>query len=425
MRSLATLSLLLALGLTACDSGWDGAATEAPAVAPAARLGAPLDSVDLYVEFVEGVTDPEAASDEAFEGQDVRRRPYVRDDRPGVGITVALSDYEVLLAVLELSPLVASVELDIAFEAPGDDVAYVPLSHNYTGQPTDEIPTGPFDGQMLPWNVRMIGGETSRARSGDGRGRYQIDVYVIDSGVDHPDVRVVESVRFFDEGADPGSPAHGNHVAATIAASDDAVGMVGVAPGARIHSFDVFDGESTAPMSRLVAAVSRVTEIKRADPGRPMVVNMSVGAYTGTTALNALDRAVQRSIEAGVVYVISAGNQAVDARRVSPARVRDAITVGAIDANGVFAADFSNRGPRLDLLAPGVRVVSAADGGLYARMDGTSMAAPHVAGAAVLVLHRRPDFTPDQVRRVLLRRATDIAVGVPITTTRTINVDRL
>ncbi|WP_412067552.1 S8 family serine peptidase [Rubrivirga sp. IMCC43871] len=424
MRSLATLALLLTIGLAACDSGWDSS-TEPSAVAPAASLGIPVDSVDLYVEFVEGVMDPEAASDEAFEGQDVRRRPYVRDDRPGVGVTVALSDYTMLLAVLEASPLVSSVELDIAFEVPGEDVAYVPLSHNYTGQATDEIPTGPFNGQMLPWNVRMIGGETSSARSGDGRGRNQIDVYVIDSGVDHPDVRVVESVRFFDDGVDRGSSAHGNHVAATIAASDDTVGMVGVAPGARIHSFDVFDGESAAPMSRLVAAVSRITKIKRANPDRPIVVNMSVGAHTGTTALNALDRAVQRSIEAGVVYVISAGNQAVDARTVSPARVRDAITVGAIDANGLFAADFSNHGPVLDLLAPGVRVVSAADDGRYARMDGTSMAAPHVAGAAVLVLQRRPELSPAQVQRVLLRRASDIAVGVLGTTTQTVNVDRL
>ena len=174
-------------------------------------------------------------------------------------------------------------------------------------------------------------------------------------------------------------------------------------------------------MSRMIEAVDYVTAAKRADPERPIVVNMSVGAHTGTSELNALDRAIQVSIAEGVVYVISAGNQGVDAAHVSPARVPEAITVGAHDADGVFAFEFSNYGTVVDLLAPGVRVVSAADEGQYAALNGTSMAAPHVAGAAALYLAQRPNATPAEVDAALQTSATDaVDVTPPGTTNQTI-----
>jgi len=164
----------------------------------------------------------------------------------------------------------------------------------------------------------------------------------------------------------------------------------------------VFDAQGTASMSRLVAAVDYVTAAKLADPDRPMVVNMSVGSRTGTKELNALDEAVQASMAAGVVYVVAAGNQGVPADVVSPAHVPGVLTVGAYDANRVFAVDFSNHGAMVDILAPGVRVVSAADNGLYAMLDGTSMAAPHVAGAAALYLAAHPAATQDEVAAALI-----------------------
>lgn len=390
-----------------------------------ASLVAVEDSVDLYVSFVDGILSPESASDETFSEQDVRRRGYVRDSNPGVAITVSVLDLDALLAVLEASPLVEWVEPDFSILAPGEDVDYVPLSHDYRGQVWDK-PSGTFEGQMLPWNVSLIGGAESSARSGDGAGGVEVDVYVIDSGVDHPDVRVVEEVRLFPASRDPGSSAHGNHVAATIAAVDDGDGMVGVAPGARVHALDVFDGSGSAPMSRLIAAVDYVTAAKKADPSRPVVVNMSVGARTGTSRLNALDEAIQASIRAGVVYVVSAGNQSTDASLVSPAHVPEVVTVGAHDANHVFAVDFSNHGRMVDLLAPGVRVVSAADGGRYARMDGTSMAAPHVAGAAALYLAAHPDADQEAVRSALVGSARNkVALRDPLTTGRTVWVGGL
>ena len=382
---------------------------------------ATADSVDLLVLFVPG-TAPEEGSDEVFEEQDVRRRGYVQESTPGVAITVASSDLDVILLLLSLSPIVDSVEFDITLELPAILGDYVPLSHDYTGHPNDATiaaTTDPdaFEGQMLPWSVDFVGGDSSTAVSGDGSGTVDMDVYVIDSGVDHPEVNVVESVRFFPASADPGSTLHGNHVAGIIGATDDGTGMVGVAPGVRIHSLDVFDGSGTASMSRLIQAMDHVLAARRANPSTPMVVNLSVGANVGTTELNALDRAVQQAIQENVVVVVAAGNQAIDASQVSPAHVPDAITVGAYGTGRRFAADFSNYGSVVDLMAPGVRVVSAADDGKYAALDGTSMAAPHVAGAAALYLATYPTAHWRRVGTMLGRRGRDFVRLTPDGTT--------
>ncbi|WP_179271032.1 S8 family serine peptidase [Rubricoccus marinus] len=371
---------------------------------------------------------PLVASDEVFRGQDVRRRGYIQDSTPGVAITVSNRDLALITTLLEINPLVASVEFDISFALPSLGDPYAPLRHDYTGGLRDLAlgadPT--FSGQMTPWNIEMVGGHRSSAASGDGTGTVDVDVYVIDSGVDHPDVHVVESATFFQEGAGPGSSLHGNHVAAIIAAKDDGSGTVGVAPGARVHSLDVFDASGQARMSQILAALDHVIAAKRADPSRPMVINMSLGASTGTTEHNALDRAVEVALAEGITVVISAGNDATDAALVSPAHVEDAITVGAVDSRHLFAFDFSNRGRRVDVLAPGVRVVSAADGSRFARLDGTSMAAPHVAGAAALILAKAPGASPDAVQQTIRRTSRNtVNSRAPQTTGRTLWLARL
>ncbi len=424
------LGLLLVAG---CDSLADGPAASASSAAAdweqeilaAAADLSPLDSIDLFVSFAPG-TDPEAESDAMFDGHDVRRRGYVQETTPGVAIRIAVHDLNTILGILGLNPLVVDVEIDLVIPLDPFFGSYVPLSDRYTGRERDvliaqTVLPGEFEGQMLPWSVRQIRGHLSSAASGDGAGTVDVDVYVIDSGVDHPDVNVVESVSFLDEGAEAGPTTHGNHVAGIIGATDDEGGMVGVAPGVRIHSLDVFDASGTTSMSQVMRAVDHVTAAKRADPAAPVVVNLSLGASTGTTELNALDRAIQASIRAGVIYVVSAGNDGVDAATVSPARVPEVITVGAYDSRWQFASEFSNYGPLVDLLAPGVRVVSAADGGQYARLDGTSMAAPHVTGAAALNVARRPSAKPRHVETQLWRRGRALGQGVPPgTTTRSV-----
>jgi subtilisin family serine protease len=133
------------------------------------------------------------------------------------------------------------------------------------------------------------------------------------------------------------------------------------------------------------------------------VANMSVGAEYDP----ALDAAVAESIASGVTYVVAAGNEDDDARYYSPARVPAAITVGATNSKDQRAY-FSNYGSYVDLFAPGLGVKSAYKGSdtATAILSGTSMATPHVAGAAAIVLDKFPRLTPKQVRDYLVQRST-------------------
>ena len=181
-------------------------------------------------------------------------------------------------------------------------------------------------------------------------------------------------------------------------------------------------------MSTVVAAIDSVTARKQGQPERPVVVNLSLGANVDTAEYGPLDYAVERAIDAGIVVVTAAGNEGVDASGITPAHVEPAITVGAYDESGQFA-DFSNHGPRVDLLAPGVEILSLKppkNKGNTKKVDldvmsGTSMAAPHVAGAAVRYLAAHPNATPQEVHDALVNAGQSRVTGVPTgTTNRTV-----
>jgi subtilisin family serine protease len=213
-------------------------------------------------------------------------------------------------------------------------------------------------------------------------------------------------------------------VAGTAAATDNSTGIVGVAPGAHVINVNVFGNDGQAHSSEIMMALDRIIARKKAHPQQPMVVNLSLGARVGTTAYGPLDRAVRNAIQAGIPVVVAAGNQRVNAATVSPAHVTEAITVGAYNPANLFAA-FSNYGPALDLLAPGVEVPSllpSQDGAVRTgRMSGTSAAAPHVTGAVARYLAQHPTATPKQVRDALVGSSQPHIGGVPPgTTNRTV-----
>ncbi|WP_433371064.1 S8 family peptidase [Actinoplanes sp. CA-142083] len=225
-----------------------------------------------------------------------------------------------------------------------------------------------------------------------------VTAYVIDTGVrtTHKEFggRAVSGWDFVDKDAKADDcKGHGTHVAGTIGGA-----TYGVAKDIKLVSVRVLDCNGSGSYSNIIAGIDWVT----AHAVKPAVANMSLGG----TVSKALDDAVDRSIAKGVTYVVAAGNDHQDACKQSPAHDPNAITVGATDQNDTRAT-FSNYGSCLDIFAPGVRIESAAsDSNTGTKlMSGTSMASPHVAGAAALVLAAHPDWTPAQVRNDLVGRA--------------------
>ncbi len=229
---------------------------------------------------------------------------------------------------------------------------------------------------------------------GSGAG---VNVYVIDTGIypEHTDFGGRAQIGFDAFGQDGRDcQGHGTHVAGTIAGS-----RYGVAKQATIHGVRVLGCQGVGTLSGVIAGVEWVT----ANHQKPAVANMSLGG----PSVQLLDNAVKRSIQAGVTYVVAAGNESQDVRLSSPARVKSAITVGATDRSDRLA-DFSNTGRQVDILAPGVQISSAWIDNPNASntLDGTSMAAPHVAGAAARYLSVHPDATPGVVAGTIDRTST-------------------
>ncbi|OEV03493.1 S8 family peptidase [Streptomyces oceani] len=243
----------------------------------------------------------------------------------------------------------------------------------------------------------------------DGRYTYPetssgVTTYVIDTGirVSHEDFgsRASWGTNTVD-GNNTDCNGHGTHVAGTTGGTD-----YGVAKQTQLVAVKVLNCQGSGTTSGVVAGVDWVTQ--RATG--PSVANMSLGGGASAT----LDQAVSRSIGSGVTYAVAAGNANTNACNSSPARVPEAITVGATQRND-NRSSFSNYGRCLDLFAPGSNITSAWIGSDTDRntISGTSMAAPHVAGAAALLAGANPSWSPRQIRDQLVTDAVDGAVGYP------------
>ena len=224
-----------------------------------------------------------------------------------------------------------------------------------------------------------------------------VHAYVLDTGIrtTHVDFGGRASFDFNAvDGEDTDCNGHGTHVAATLGGT-----AYGVAKAVRLHAVKVLNCAGWGTFGGVMAGIDWVTAHAR----KPAVANMSLIAWGN----DALDAAVRGSIASGVTYVVAAGNDDGDACAFSPARVVEAVTVAATDVNDVRAG-FSNRGACVDLFAPGTDISSAwaSDDHAAEALSGTSMASPHVAGAAARLLSRHPDDQPWQVAEAVTGNAT-------------------
>lgn len=339
---------------------------------------------------------------------------------PGMAASVSLWDLLPTLLRMQKDPDVVWVEPDLSLNVVDE---LLNTSLGVLSLTTSSLFGLLSSKQVVPWGIDAIDADRSWTRSGDGRRHVDVDVYILDTGAKHSDLRVDECLDFTKDRvrscgliSDLDLNAHGTATAGVAAAEDNREGSVGVAPGARVHAMKVLNDDGTAPFSRVIAAIEYLTERKLKNPSEPIVANVSLGANLNTTALSSLDRALAASIDAGVIYVVAAGNDGVDVRTVTPARVPDAITVGAYDNRSRFF-QYSNYGSQVDILAPGKDVEVLTSGNAVRYASGTSIAAPFVTGAAALLLAHNPRLSPRQVQRELVRRGRSNVQGVPRNTT--------
>jgi thermitase len=250
------------------------------------------------------------------------------------------------------------------------------------------------------WHLTKIDAPNAWAIS---KGATGAPIAIIDSGVDpaHPDLasRLVPGWSFLLNNSDSRDVlGHGTKTAGTVAAAaNNALGVAGVSWLNPVMPLVVLDSSNFASYSNIAKAITYAV-----DRG-VRIISISIG---GTTSSFTLQSAVDYAWKKNSVVIASAGNNGSTAMTY-PAACKNAIAVGATDANDALAS-FSNRGAWVDLVAPGVSIMTTTKGGGYGAVSGTSFSAPMTAGVAALILALRPSMTPSQVESQLKQSATDL-----------------
>jgi subtilisin len=318
-----------------------------------------------------------------------------------------------------------------------------------TACPTPLAPTA----EQIPTGVSRIGAPTAWGNTHTGNG---VKVAVIDTGIDfcHPDLAAnyLEGINYIDSSQPPKDDnGHGTHVSGIIAAQQNDTGVVGVAPNAKLLAAKVLDASGSGSLSNVITALDWAVQ-KGA-----RVANLSLGAvdfwcaYFGLCGAGPECTAISNAVASGVVVVVAAGNAADEALYYTPANCQDSLTVsafadsdgnsgglgapmrGGVELDDSFAQSFSNHSvyywdmdgngtfgiadhPVVDIMAPGVEILSTmptydvtltTSYGIlknYGVLSGTSMATPHVAGAAALYIGANSGATADAVRRALVTK---------------------
>ena len=272
-------------------------------------------------------------------------------------------------------------------------------------------------------NVQSVGGfiprlgvQNSSRRAGTRNPVFPLptNIYaiVLDTGIlaSHPDLKSKISTTYSRNFTTSNRArwnddnGHGTHCAGIIGAQDNTTGMVGTAPNVNLIAVKVLNKGGSGSYSNVIGGINYVAQWKTANPSFKGIVNMSLGGGISQP----LDTSIQNLINNyGVPVIVAAGNESQNVANVSPARVADAITVGAYNNTNNVLASFSNFGSGVDLLAPGVNIRSCWLSNGYRVLSGTSMATPMVAGAVVDMIANvaYSEYTPAQIREKLVADA--------------------
>ncbi len=365
----------------------------AAAFAPAARAGS--DARGQYIVVLDpAVADPGSLASEHERSHGAEISHVYRFALKGY----AASMTERAAQQVALDDRVQLVELDRAVQATGHSATNL-------GKP----PTG-VHRAYAPHNAEV-------GIDGIDDQRVDVDVAIIDTGIDtsHADLNLAGGKNCQNGPSYDDGNGHGTHVAGTAAGLDNGNGVVGMAPGARLWAVRVLDNSGSGSWSTVICGIDWVT----ANASTIEVANMSLAGSgsDGPCDSSSLHLAICNSVGAGVTYAVAAGNETDDTANHVPAAYDEVITVSALadfdgepggaglptcrtDLDDTFA-NFSNFGDDVDLIAPGVCIKSTWKDGGYNTISGTSMASPHVAGAAALYKATNPTASPATVQAAL------------------------
>ncbi|MCL6604465.1 MAG: S8 family serine peptidase [Paenibacillus sp.] len=341
----------------------------------------------------------------ANSGQDVAQQEVIIIYKNDQGKEAILEDSVEVQHVFKSIPAVSATvtNTDLKELVDNSNIAYIErnvpftlTSEDFTTASEEAIPA-----EQSQWNFQAVKPVTMWSKGYTGTA---VKVAVIDSGIyAHPELAIAGGVSTVDYTTSYNDDnGHGTHVAGIIAAKSNGAGIVGVAPSVQLYAVKSMDSNGDGTLQDVLEGIDWAIQ------NHMDIINLSLGSAYSSDSLKDI---VDQAYAAGIVLVGSAGNSGAGTNTINyPAKYDSVIAVSAIDVNQA-RADFSSTGVENEVAAPGVDIISTAPGGGYAKVSGTSQAAPHIAGMLALMKQENPLLSNVQLRENLRNYAIDL--GAP------------